>query len=111
MEYQITVNPIFDTNRLCRWKIEKINSFNDAIEKIAYGEINLGTTANPISFFADEIVKLYEIETRKKRNLTSLKFDLHAGSKKEKTIGVLDLFQLYGLLSVKLNPLKIQISA
>ncbi len=108
MEYQITINPTFD---MCRWQIEEMNPVSDSIEKITCGEINPENSANPISFIADEIVKICSVETKQKRDLTNLKFDLNADHKKEKIIGIVDFFQLYGLLSVKLNPLKIQMSA
>lgn len=104
MKYQITISPNFDITSMCRWQIEEINSVSDSIEKVAFGEIKPGKSTNPVSFITNEIVKLCKNEVKQKRDLTSLKFNLTTEYNK------IDLFKLYGLLSVKLNPLTIQMS-
>lgn len=101
MKYQITINPTLD---ITRWQIEEMNSIDDSIEEIASGEIKSEKSTNQTSFIADEIVKLCKIKARQKRDLISLKFNLTNEYKK------MDFFKLYGLLSVRLNPLTIKMS-
>jgi hypothetical protein len=114
MTCQITINPIFTDhpNYACKWRIERPGSSKDASARISTGEIKAAEfNSNQVSFIAEEITKLCKIEARRRGKALSLKFDFDTVYGEEITNNAIDLFRLYGLLSVKLNPLIIQMTA
>ena len=114
MTSQIIISPSFADhhNYACGWQIEQKSSSKDVATKIRSGQIKPGEfNSNQISFIAEELTKLCEIEAKQNGKPLDLKFDCATCYSEGKTINTIDFFRLYGLLSVKLNPLTIQMSS
>lgn len=110
MTYQITIGPTLVTkgNYICPWHIEQIISptTNTVIEA---GKIEMELDSKDhISNLAEKISELSNI-TSKKHNNVELKFNLSPVGKEEKGFNTIDLFKLYGLLSMKLKPSTINV--
>ncbi len=108
MTCQITINPalVNQTNYICRWHIE--HTRNNIVES---GKIETEEYSHDhISSIAEKIIELPNFTTKPKRKDIELKFDVTTIENEERAISTVDLFKLYGLLSMKLKPLTINMT-
>lgn len=108
MTYQITINPALMNQGefICRWHIEQHPTTNNTIET---GKIEMKSSSQDhISDIAEKISELPNLTSKQHKDV-ELKFDLTTMSGEERVIDAVDLFKLYGLLSMKLKPLTINI--